>query len=81
MSVVKTIEDGWDCVPELKEAVEIYENAGHIVYEINNCVREMELCDMIEELKGMCIDMQEKLDEIDESLEFETVDDEDEIDE
>ena len=27
----------------------------------------------------MCIDMQEKLDEIDESLEFETVDDEDEI--
>ena len=29
----------------------------------------------------MCIDMQEKLDEIDESLEFETVDDEDEIDE
>ena len=29
MSVVKTIEDGWDCVPELKEAVNIYENVGH----------------------------------------------------
>jgi hypothetical protein len=40
-----------------------------------------ELCDIIEELRNMCIDMQEKLDEIDESLEFETVDDEDEIDE
>ena len=53
----ETIEDGWDCVPELKEAVEIYENAGHIVYEINNCVRQMELCDMIEELKNMCIDI------------------------
>ena len=71
----ETIEDGWDCVPELKEAVEIYENAGHIVYEINNCVRQMELCDMIEELKNMCIDIEQKLDEIDDSLEFITVDD------
>ena len=72
---IKTTEDGWDCVPELKEAVEIYENAGHIVYEINNCVRQMELCDMIEELKNMCIDIEQKLDEIDDSLEFVTVDD------
>ena len=71
----ETIEDGWDCVTELKEAVEIYENAGHIVYEINNCVRQMELCDMIEELKNMCIDIEQKLDEIDDSLEFVTVDD------
>ena len=71
----ETIEDGWDCVPELKEAVEIYENAGHIVYEINNCVRQMELCDMIEELKNMCIDIEQKLDEIDDSLEFVSVDD------
>ena len=71
----ETIEDGGDCVPELKEAVEIYENAGHIVYEINNCVRQMELCDMIEELKNMCIDIEQKLDEIDDSLEFVTVDD------
>jgi hypothetical protein len=74
--MIKTIEDGWDCVPELKEAVEIYENVENTIYEINRCVRDQELCDIIEELKSMCIDMQEKLDEIDESLEFETVDDE-----
>ena len=73
MTVIKTEHDGWECVPELKEAVEIYENAGHLIYEINNCVREMDLCDMVEELRGMCIDMQEKLDEIDDSQEFETV--------
>ena len=36
----------------------------------------MELCDMIYELKSMCIDMQKKLDEIDDSQEFETVDEE-----
>ena len=73
--IKETIEDGWDCVPELKEAVEIYENAGHIVYEINNCVRDMELGAMIRELKDMCYDMERKLDEIDDSLEFITVDD------
>ena len=71
--IIKTTEYGWDCEPKLKEAVEIYENAGHLIYEINNCVREMDLCDMVEELRGMCIDMQEKLDEIDDSQEFETV--------
>ena len=76
MPIIKTTEDGWDCVPELKEAVEIYENVGHHIYEINNCVREMELCDIIEELKGMCHDMEAKLDEIDDSQEFETVDEE-----
>ena len=73
---IKTIEDGWDCVPELKEAVQIYENAGHIVYEINNCVREMDLEDLVEELRGMCQDMKQKLDEIDTNQEFETVNDE-----
>ena len=75
--IIKTIEDGWDCVPELKEVVDSYENAADIIYEINNCVRVTDLCDIIEELKSMCIDMQEKLDEIDDSQEFETVDEED----
>ena len=77
MAIVKTIEDGWDCEPKLKEVVDTYENAADIIYEINNCVRVTDLCDIIEELKSMCIDMQEKLDEIDEDQEFETVDEED----
>ena len=76
MAIVKTIEDGWDCEPKLKEVVDTYENAADIIYEINNCVRQTELCDIIEELKSMCIDMQEKLDEIDDSQEFETVNEE-----
>jgi hypothetical protein len=76
MSVVKTTEDGWDCVPELEEVVSIYEEAGHHIYEIKNCVRVMNLEHMIDELLCMCIDMKQKLEEIDESQEFETVDDE-----
>ena len=77
MSIVKTTEDGWDCVPELTEVVEMYEEAGHLIYEIKNCVREMDLEEMIDELLNMCIDMKQKLEEIDESQEFETVEDED----
>ena len=78
MTIIKTTEDGWDCIPELKnEIVYAYEEAADIIYEINNCVRVTDLCDIIEELKSMCIDMQEKLDEIDDSQEFETVDEED----
>jgi len=77
MSVIKTPDDGWDCVPELKEIVEMYENAGHHIYEIKNCVREERLDDMLIELENMCIDIQRTIHSIDENQEFETVEDED----
>jgi len=76
MSVVKTTEDGWDCIPELQEVVDIYESVGNHIYEIKNCVRSEDLEQMVDELLGMCIDMKHKLGEIDESQEFETVEDE-----
>tara|TARA_R110002153_G_scaffold260104_1_gene420012 strand:- start:190 stop:423 length:234 start_codon:yes stop_codon:yes gene_type:complete len=75
MSVIKTTEDGWDCVPELTEVVDIYENVGHHIYEIKKCVRAEGLEEMIDELLGMCIDMKNTLERIDESQEFETVKD------
>ena len=76
MTLIKTTENGWDCVPELKEVVTTYENASNIIYEINNCVRQTDLCDLIEELRDMCQTMESQLDEIDDSQEFETVDEE-----
>ena len=77
MSIIKTTEDGWDCVPELTEVVEMYEEASHHIYEIKNCQRSEDLEQMIDGLLNMCIDMKSKLEEIDESQEFETVEDED----
>ena len=77
MSIIKTTEDGWDCVPELTEVVGMYEEAGNHIYEIKNCQRSESLEQMIDELLNMCIDMKHKLEEIDESQEFETVEDED----
>ncbi len=76
MSEIKTIEDGWDCVPELKEVVEKIEELDHYKYEINNCVREAELENMVVEMKEMMEEAIEMLDKIDTDREFITVDDE-----
>ena len=73
---IETIEDGWDCVPELKEVISEIENVDGIVYEINNCVRSTDLYTIVEELKNMAYTLTEKLEEIDEDQEFETIDEE-----
>ena len=73
---IKTIEDGWDCVPELKECVSEIDNVNSIIYEINNCVRQSDLYTIVEELKNMAYTLTEKLEAIDEDQEFETVDEE-----
>ena len=70
---IKTTEDGWDCVPELKECIAEIENVNSIIYEINNCVRQSDLYTIVEELKNMAYTLTEKLEEIDEDQEFETV--------
>ena len=71
---IKTTEDGWDCVPALKEVISEIENVDGIVYEINNCVRSTDLYTIVEELKTMAYNITEKLEAIDEDQEFETVD-------
>ena len=77
MTVIKTRCDGWDCVPELKdEVVYAYEEAADIIYEINNCVRETELPDLIERLRDMCETIETSICAIDPDQEFETVDEE-----
>ena len=70
---IKTTEDGWDCVPALKEVISEIENVDGIVYEINNCVRSTDLYTIVEELKTMAYNITEKLEAIDEDQEFITI--------
>lgn len=56
-----TDEDGWDCVPELTEAVEIIREMDDAIYEIKNCVREHSLDDMV---VGMIETMREAIEEL-----------------
>ena len=76
MSEIKTTEDGWDCVPELKEAVEKIEELDSYKYEINNCVRSTELNHIVVEMKEMMEEAIEILDKINIDREFITVHDE-----
>ena len=77
MSIVKTTEDGWDCVPELTEVVEILNYNDTIKYEINNCVRTSTLSQMVDEMRESLEEAIEKLNKIDPTIEYETVEDED----
>ena len=72
---VKTIEDGWDCEPKLKEAVEKIEELDHYKYEINNCVRSSELDEMVIDMIEMLEDAIRILHSIDTNAEYETVED------
>jgi hypothetical protein len=78
MSKIKTTEDGWDCVPELKEVVDHIEYTRDALYEIKCCVRSRHLDSMVHEIKNHLIDALESLDEIDSTQEFITVDEDDE---
>ena len=76
MRTVKTTEDGWDCCPELQVVVDHIECMDEALYEINRCVRTCELDQMVDQLKTHLLDALGALDEIDTSVEYETVDDE-----
>ena len=78
MRTVKTTEDGWDCCPELQVVVDHIECMDEALYEINKCVRTCDLDQMVDQLKTHLLDALEALDEIDTSVEYETVVDDEE---
>ena len=75
--LIKTFEDGWDCLPELKEVVETIEELDSYKYEINNCVRESKLDQLVSEMKDILEEALSQLEDINTDREFETVLDED----
>jgi len=56
-----TDEDGWDCVPELMEAVEIIKEMDDAIYEIKHCRRDHSLDDLV---IGMIETMREAIEEL-----------------
>jgi len=76
MSTIKTTEDGWGCVPALREVVEHLGYTADAVYEIKNCVRARSLDSMVDDIKTHLMDAIEALDEIDTTEDFITVEEE-----
>ena len=76
MAKIKTMTDGWNCVPQLQAVVNLIEDGtNNYVYEINNCVRESDLRDMVSELRESYAEAINILDTIDVDAEYETADD------
>ena len=75
MKSKETIEDGWNCVPELLEAIEELEAINDFKYEIKNCERSSNLYVMVEEMKDILQNVLDKLDEVNTEVEYTTVDD------
>lgn len=72
---VLTRHDGWDCVPELKEVVDIInDDLGHHFYEIKNCVRTQSIEDLVIELRQGLQEALNILDTINTDVEYETKD-------
>jgi hypothetical protein len=81
MSKIKTTEDGWECVPELKEAVRAINGINDMCYEINNCVRSRDLESLVNNMTAALEHAIGILEDIDTSDQYITVDDEDDEDE
>ena len=71
-----TEEEGWDCVPELKEAVEILGEMEDAIYEIKHCVRNMDLDDMVVRMIETMKEAIEELETIDLDVEWITQEEE-----
>ena len=74
--ILKTTEDGWECVPQLKRAARSIDMLRDHIYEIKNCVRASNMEYMVAEMKAH---LQVAMDELDEAIvcEYVTVQEED----
>tara|TARA_B100000497_G_scaffold102157_1_gene116478 strand:+ start:129 stop:425 length:297 start_codon:yes stop_codon:yes gene_type:complete len=71
---IKTIEDGWGCVPKLTDVTQELDTLSSYVYEIKNCVRQSDLSSMVEDMKEIMDNVKYHLDMIDTTKEYKTVD-------
>ena len=69
-----TTEDGWGCVPELKDVARIYDRLSHQIYEIKHCVRVSSTEEIVTELRLAAEDMIRCLDYIDTDVDYVTAD-------
>jgi hypothetical protein len=72
-SIIETTEDGWGCVPQLKDVVDELEFINHYIYEIKNCVRTSDLASMVEDLNETMENVKYYLSKIKVTNEYKTV--------
>ena len=73
MRTIKTEEDGWDCVPELKEVSDTLSGIRDALYEIDNCVRKSSTRGIVTDLQETLQRALDELEYVDTEIEYETV--------
>ena len=71
--VIETIEDGWDCVPELKDVTWELSMLNDYIYEIKNCVRNSDLESMVSDMNEIMDNVKYHLNKIDTTKEYKTI--------
>ena len=79
-NVIRTSDDGWGVIPELKQASKCLGEAGHEKYEIDSCVRLSDLDDLVSSLRQKLQNAIYYLDAIDTDVLIEMVADKHETD-
>ena len=57
-------EDGWDNIPELNEVSSLIGELNSYKYEIDNCVKQTELNDLLHQMKEITRELEENIDGI-----------------
>ena len=72
-NIIETTEDGWGCVPQLKDVVTELEFINDYIYEIDNCVRDSDLTSMVEDLNETMDNVKYHLSKIKVNSEYKTI--------
>ena len=56
--------DGWDDIPELNEVSSLIGELNSYKYEIDNCVKQTELNDLLHQMKEITRQLEESIDGI-----------------
>ena len=73
--IIKTDEDGWGCVPELRDAAKHIDDLTSEIYEINNCVRQTDLKNLVEYMQRKLQEALDELEYIDVDVEYKNIED------
>ena len=57
-------KDGWDDIPELNEVSSLIGELNSYKYEIDNCVKQTELNDLLHQMKEITRQLEENIDGI-----------------
>jgi hypothetical protein len=73
MKIIETVDDNWDVVPELEEALQAVDMIDTLMYEIRNCNRRTPLKELVETLIEEFEDAISILEDIDTDIEYRTI--------